>query len=461
VIKRQVRVNRQDQKPRATIHSVSSLTSEIKTLLEDRYPFVWIQGEISNLSRPASGHLYFTLKDARAQISAVAFKNLAQHLKFNLESGLQINGLARLSVYEPRGTYQLIFEHMEPKGAGALQLAFEQLKKRLSQEGLFEDRYKKQIPHLPRRISVITSPSGAVIHDIIHVIARRFPNVVLEVVPVKVQGESAAEEIVSALNLVNLRNNSDLIIIARGGGSLEDLAPFNSEDLARAVFASNIPVVSAVGHETDFTICDFVADMRAPTPSAAAERAVPVKGDLERQIIRLKRQLVNAMNLQLSRKKQDLDGLNKKIIDPRRKITDLILLTEDLTQRMIRSISHTITEHRATLGWQKEKLHLVSPEKQLRHHSRNLDLCRDSLVASIKRLIHLKSMAWQSCHGQLQALNPYSILGRGYSITRSLPGSVIVRDAAEVSPDQEVEVILSKGRLICNVKGTVSNGQKK
>lgn len=461
MIKRQVRVSWQDQNPRATIYSVSSLTSEIKTLLEDRYPFVWIQGEISNLSRPASGHLYFTLKDARAQISAVAFKNLAQHLKFKLESGLQINGLARLSVYEPRGTYQLIFEHIEPKGAGALQLAFEQLKNRLSQEGLFEDRHKKQIPYLPRRISVITSPSGAVIHDIIHVLARRFPNVVLEVVPVKVQGESAAEEIVSALHLVNLRNNADLIIIARGGGSLEDLAPFNSEDLARTVFASQIPVISAVGHETDFTICDFVADMRAPTPSAAAERAVPVKEDLDRQIIRLKRQLVNAMNLQLSRKKQTLDGLNKKIIDPRRKITDLILLTEDLTQRMIRSISHTITEHRATLGWQTEKLHLVSPEKQLRHHSRNLDLCRDSLVASIKRLIRLKTMAWQSCHGQLQALSPYAILGRGYSITRSLPHSVIVRDASQVSPGQDIEVILSKGRLTCNVKGTASNGQKK
>ncbi|GAB6094123.1 exodeoxyribonuclease VII large subunit [Desulfatiferula olefinivorans] len=454
-------MNWHDQKPRATIYSVSSLTSEIKTLLEDRYPFVWIQGEISNLSRPASGHLYFTLKDARAQIAAVVFKNLAHHLPFKLESGLQINGLARLSVYEPRGTYQLIFEHLEPKGAGALQLAFEQLKKRLAREGLFDDKYKQPLPYLPRRISVITSPTGAVIHDIIHVLNRRFPNLVLEVVPVKVQGDSAVDEMVSALDLVNSRNNSDLIIIARGGGSLEDLAPFNSEDLARAVFASAVPVISAVGHETDFTICDFVADMRAPTPSAAAERAVPVKQDLDRQIIRLRQQLTNAVHLALSRKRQSLEGMIKKMVDPRRRITDLLLLTEDMTQRMIRAVSQALTSNRSALDWRKEKLHLVSPAKQLHHHARTLSGYRERLAASVKRLITHKSMALQSCHGRIQALSPYAILGRGYSITRTLPDAVIVREADQVSPGREVEVILLKGRLTCRVEGTASDGQKK
>ncbi|MCA1787890.1 MAG: exodeoxyribonuclease VII large subunit, partial [Desulfobacteraceae bacterium] len=241
------------------IYSVSRLTREIKTILEDRFPFVWITGEISNYATPASGHSYFSLKDSGAVISCVMFKNQKRNLKFRLESGLKIMGLARLSLYEPRGSYQLIFEHMEPEGAGSLQKAFEQLKQKLGDEGLFDAVHKQPIPFLPRKISVITSGTGAAVHDIINIAVRRFPNCRLEIVPVSVQGDAARDEIVYAIEAVNKRRQADVIILARGGGSLEDLAAFNCEIVARAIFTSHIPVITGIGHETDFTIADFVA----------------------------------------------------------------------------------------------------------------------------------------------------------------------------------------------------------
>ncbi|MFC1896679.1 exodeoxyribonuclease VII large subunit, partial [Thermodesulfobacteriota bacterium] len=253
------------------LYTVSELTRAIRSLLEEALPFVWLRGEISNFHVPISGHFYFTLKDAGAQIRSVMFRGQNRSLKFQPEDGLAVIALGRISVYEPQGIYQIIVEFMEPEGVGALQVAFEQLKARLGQEGLFGPEHKRPLPFLPRKISVMTSPTGAVIHDFIKVIDRRFPSVHIEVVPVRVQGEGSEEEMVQALNTVNMCGDSDVIVLARGGGSLEDLQAFNSESVARAVFKSCIPVVSAVGHETDFTIADFTADVRAPTPSAAAE----------------------------------------------------------------------------------------------------------------------------------------------------------------------------------------------
>ena len=253
------------------IYTVSELTSDLKDILEKTYPFIWIFGEISNFNVPVSGHFYFTVKDEHAQINAVMFRNQNRNLKFKPEDGISITGLGRITVYEPRGTYQIIFEYLEPKGTGAIQLAFEQLKKRLADEGLFDEKHKKPLPFLPGKISIITSPTGAVVHDILKIIDRRFSNLHLEIVPVKVQGYGAEDEIISAIEMINARCDSDVAILARGGGSLEDFHAFNSEAVARAVFASKIPIISAVGHETDFSITDFVADFRAPTPSAAAE----------------------------------------------------------------------------------------------------------------------------------------------------------------------------------------------
>jgi exodeoxyribonuclease VII large subunit len=452
---------REKTRTRASIYTVSGLTSELKSCLEERYPFVWIHGEISGLSRPSSGHMYFTLKDSKAQISGVIFKNLGNHLTFRIENGLHITALARLSVYEPRGTYQLIFEHIEPKGTGALQLAFEQLKTKLSDEGLFDEVHKKQLPFLPRRISVITSPTGAVIHDIIHVISRRFPNVVLELSPVRVQGEHADVEIAESISMINQRDISDLIIIARGGGSLEDLAPFNTEILARAVFLSRIPVVSAVGHETDYTICDFVSDFRAPTPSAAAESVVPVKQVLINHITALTSRLKQIINLQVNRKRTQLEHRMDKLVDPKRRVIDNRLKTEDLTQRLIRSMDTQLSRQKNFLTWKHQTLKMVNPQKNILDQKANLFQINHRLMVCLKASIHERSMKLKGINGRLSALNPMSILKRGYSITRTLPDHQVIRDARDAFQDQKLEVILSKGRLVCHVKGTSNHGKEK
>jgi len=266
------------------VYTVSELTDKIKALLEESFPFIWIVGEISNFRTPLSGHFYFSLKDADAQISAVMFRGQQRQLKFEPEDGMRVTGMGRLSVYEPRGSYQIILEYMEPSGIGALQIAFEKLKSRLAQEGLFDDQHKQPIPFLPQKIALITSPSGAVVHDILNILERRYVNVDIQILPVKVQGDGAEDEIAAALDLLNQQAGFDAAILARGGGSLEDLQAFNSEAVARAIYACNVPLISAVGHETDYTIADFVADVRAPTPSGAAEIVVPDRDDWLRAI---------------------------------------------------------------------------------------------------------------------------------------------------------------------------------
>ena len=263
-----------------TIWTVSELTQKVKTRLEADFGEVWVEGEISNLRRPSSGHSYFTLKDDKSQIRAVIFRFMGRYLKFEPQDGMLVICRGKMSVYEPRGEYQLILDYMEPKGVGALQLAFEQLKEKLGKEGLFATDHKKPLPYLPRKIGIVTSSTGAAVRDILNVIGRRFPTMSILISPVKVQGEGSAPEIARAIDGLNLMDDIDVIIVARGGGSLEDLWSFNEECVARAIYRSSIPVVSAVGHEIDFTIADFVADLRAPTPSAAGELVVRDKGEL-------------------------------------------------------------------------------------------------------------------------------------------------------------------------------------
>lgn len=452
---------REERQKQSKIYTVSGLTTEIKSLLEDTYPFVWIQGEISNLSRPSSGHVYLTLKDARSQISAVVFRNLAHHLKFQLENGLEITGMARLTLYEPRGTYQLVFEFIEPKGAGVLQIAFEQLKSRLAQEGLFDEKNKKKLPSLPDRISVITSPGGAVIHDIITVIGRRFPSMALEIVPVKVQGDQAAHEIREALAMVNERGTSDLVIIARGGGSLEDLAPFNSEMVARAVFASTLPVVSAVGHETDYTICDFVSDLRAPTPSVAAELVVPVKKNLVDHVEALESSLINRITFTMDQKRRQLHRLSEKLVDPRRRIIDYRLKVDDYTQRLSRTMNQLLAIKKSHLAWKVEKLFLFDPRKKNDEQKKRLNRLRTDLVRHMRALIHKKRGFSIEVMTKIEALNPLAILQRGYSVTRTIPGGKVLTDAGQVTQGQELEIILAEGSLRAGVKGVMKNGEKK
>ena len=441
------------QPPSAQKHilTVSELTLQIKSHLETRFPFIWITGEISNFRVPVSGHFYFSLKDSRAQINAVMFRGQNSHLKFEPEDGMQINGIGRISLYEPRGTYQIILEYMEPSGVGALQVAFEQLKQKLSSEGLFNDEHKLSIPFLPNKISVITSLTGSVIHDILRVLNRRFPNIPLEIIPARVQGDDAEKELIDAIRLLNERRDADVAILARGGGSLEDLQPFNTEGLAREIFASKIPIISAVGHETDFTLADFVADLRVPTPSAAAEIVAPLKIDLEQQCIDLQRKLMTTFSNYLRFLKTYLKEFSRRLIDPRKKIQDLRLRTDDLTNRCIRAYSRDIRQRRERLQWRMEKLQTFSPAARLPYLKSKHEQLNHNLLSSMYNNLMTKNNYLHASRSKLSALSPMAILERGYSITRSIPGAQVIRDAESVATGDRLQILLGVGSLEANV----------
>jgi exodeoxyribonuclease VII large subunit len=392
-------------------YTVSELTAELKVLLEEVYPAVWVEGEISNLRRPTSGHLYFTLKDDRAQIRAVMFRGRNQRLRFRPEDGLAVLVHGTLSIYEPRGEYQVVVEAMEPKGLGALQLAFEQLKARLAAEGLFDEARKRPIPLLPRRIGIVTSPTGAALRDILQVLERRFATVDLLIHPVPVQGDQAPPEIEAALDALNRRGDLEVIILARGGGSLEDLWAFNEERVARAIARSKIPIISAIGHETDFTIADFVADLRAPTPSAAAELVIARKGEIAQRL-------------------------------------------DDLWARMLGVVEHRVAAARQRATALERHLRLLSPVDRVRLQRERLAELLRALEAEVgARLLRWRG-AVQAAAGKLDALSPLAILARGYSLTRRLPDLAVVREAAAAPAGTEVLVTLARGGLVCGVKAT-------
>ena len=440
------------------MYTVSELNAGIKNLIEDNFPFVWIFGEISNFRVPASGHFYFTLKDAASQISSVMFRGQQRNLKFEPEDGLNVTGMGRISVYEPRGTYQIILEYLEPSGAGALQLAFEKLKARLVTEGLFDESHKNPLPFLPHKISIISSPTGAVVHDILHIINRRFPNITIRIIPVKVQGDGAVEQIVDALEWLNLAKDADVAILARGGGSLEDLQAFNSEPVARAIFASEIPIISSVGHETDYTISDFVADLRAPTPSAAAELVIPEKSELERRCKDLVKILEIRISYYFRYLKQKLNEQSKHLVDPRRKLEDVCLKVDDLTMRLNRALLHRILRERQHLEFWNDRLGANNPIYLFNEIKLKLDKYNYNLLKTYKIYIKLTQIKIRTQVAKLQALNPVAILARGYSITRTIPAKTVVKDPGTVSLNQDLEVTVALGRLYCRVKGKSSDG---
>jgi len=442
------------------IYSVSELNANIKILMEESFPFVWIFGEISNFRIPASGHYYFSLKDAASQISAVMFRGQQRKLKFEPEDGMSVTGMGRISVYEPRGTYQIILEYLEPSGVGALQIAFEQLKKRLADEGLFDDEYKTQLPFIPNKIGVITSPSGAVVHDILQVVNRRFPNVAIQIFPVKVQGEGAVEQIVSALELLNSLDECDVAILARGGGSLEDLQAFNSEPVVRAIFVSRVPIISAVGHETDYTIGDFVADLRAPTPSSAAEMVVPEKSALERRCKEIEALFQTKIIHHFNNLKIKFQEISKRLAHPRRKIEDLRLRIDDLYLRLNRTFEYRIRRDRENLKFRADRLGANNPRFLIRKIKEQFEQNYNNLIKSFIILINSKKIRIRELTAKLEALSPVAILSRGYSITRTIPDAQVVKDPHTVSLNQDLEVIVAKGRLICRVKGKSTDGQK-
>jgi exodeoxyribonuclease VII large subunit len=389
------------------IITVTQLTAQIKNLLEGSFPDVWVEGEISNLNIPHSGHSYFTLKDQQSQIRAVLFRSSQRFLKFTLQHGMQVVCRGRVGVYEPRGEYQLILEYIEPKGVGALQLAFEQLKAKLEKEGLFDLERKRELPLLPRRIGLITSPTGAAIRDMLRVIKRRHPKMHIIIYPVPVQGAEAAPAIVEAVQYFNREGSVDVVITGRGGGSLEDLWAFNEESVARAIHASTIPVISAVGHETDYTISDFVADLRAPTPSAAAEMVVESEHRFSELIGSLEIALRRSMRQQIEQGRTSLRGYLRVLRDPRRMLEQYTQRVDELTNRLAPGLKQHLRRDRATL---------------------------QSLVSA------------------LDHLNPLSILSRGYSITKKLPSGMILKDVVTIAPGDLLSTRLHQGEVVSRVE---------
>ena len=409
---------------------------------------------------PSSLHYYFTLKDDRSQIQAVMFRGQNQHLKFVPENGMAVTGLGRISLYEPRGSYQIILEYLEPKGVGALQVAFEQLKNRLSQEGLFDQEYKKPLPYLPAVIGLATSPTGAVIHDMLHIIQRRFPGQSIDIIPIKVQGESATQEIVAAIELFNQLERANVIILARGGGSIEDLHAFNDESVARAIFGSDIPIVSAIGHETDFTISDFVADVRAPTPSAAAELVVPVSEELNHLLYKNKVIITEIFNHYIRERRLRLGNFAKRLIDPRKKMTDQRIKLDDYSERLFRAFTALIRRHRELLYRISDKLNYNSPARYVDKLQQKLEHEINLLSNLYLAILSKEKNRLRESTARLNGLNPIAVLSRGYSIVREIPELTIVKDSTTVSIGQKLEVFLAKGTLFCDVKERFKNGKK-
>jgi len=440
--------------PTRKIFSISELSREIKDLLERQYKDVWVTGEVSNFRPAASGHLYFTLKDATAQLRAVCFRNQARYLKFKPQDGIAVIARGHLSVYEARGEYQLYVEYLEPAGLGALQLAFEQLKQKLAAEGLFETARKKPLPVLPRTIGVVTSPTGAVIRDILRVLRRRFRNMDVLLYPVKVQGEGAAEEIVEGLKYFNREQNAEVIIVARGGGSLEDLWAFNEEVVARAIAASGIPVISAVGHETDFTIADFVADLRAPTPSAAAELVVHRKQDFIAELENRARHMAQMIRLQLSEARQRLTELrmHHAFQTVATRVAERAQQVDDGVASLDRSMRSRLNEARQE--WLRASAGVVRYDFR-----RLLGLKRAALDdrwgrfdSAFRRFLTERQTRLAHVEAILKERNPLALLQRGYSVTRDAAGK-IVRDAEAVTLGSDILIRLARGELEATIKG--------
>ncbi len=440
--------------PLRYILTVSELTQEIKDILEDRFSDVWVEGEISNLRLPPSQHIYFTLKDNFSQVRAVLFRTQARTLRFVPKDGLHVICKGRVSLYEKRGDYQLILESVEPKGIGALQLAFSQLRERLEKEGLFDPARKKPIPMVPRKIGIITSPTGSVIQDMLHVLKRRFENLHIILYPVRVQGEGASSEIAQAIDFFNKWMEVDVIIVGRGGGSLEDLWAFNEERVARAIYQSKIPVISAVGHETDYTIADFVADLRAPTPSAAAELAVRDRREIDNTLRYLEGRLESQLLQTLQEYRAHLSHLIKIFKEPGKKVEEYFLRVDDFVNRLHLFAAWGLKRKEEKCLRLSESLLLRSPVQRVRNLRSAISEVTRRLVQSTKFSVEIQRQRVRGILGKLDSLNPLSILQRGYSITRKFPSLQILREAIRVKEGDKVEVTLYQGTLLCAVEKT-------
>lgn len=439
--------------PQREIYSVTRLNHEVRVLLESGFPVLWLEAELSNLSRPASGHWYFSLKDKQAQVRCAMFRNRNQQMRLAIKDGLQVLVRAKLGLYEARGDYQLIVEHMELAGHGALQREFEALKQRLSAQGLFDPAGKQALPRFVKRLGVITSPTGAALRDILSVLRRRFPALPVLIYPVPVQGEGAGAKIAAAIQRADQDQHCDALILARGGGSLEDLWAFNDEAVARAIHACRIPLVCGVGHEVDFSIADFAADVRAATPSAAAELLSPDQVDLFTTVSRAQTALQDIQRRRLTEAFNQVQWLEKRLHQqhPARQLAQQAQRLDELELRLTRAWTRGLRQRSDHLAHQRLHLQRLSPALRVQALSAQEAQLRQRLLASLQRRLEQGQTRLQGLGRALNAVSPLATLGRGYAIVRREPQGDVVRKAQQSAPGERVRAHVAQGSLLCEV----------
>ena len=436
------------------IYSVYQLNREVKQLLQQNFPLLWIEGELSNVARPASGHIYFSLKDAQAQVRCAMFRNSNRGLAFQPENGMQVLVRARVGVYEPRGEYQLTVEHMEEAGVGALQRKYEALKLKLKQEGLFDTDTKQSLPEYPKAVSIVTSATGAAIRDILSVLRRRYPLLSIQIYAVPVQGEDSASAIVEALATINQRKQSDVVIISRGGGSIEDLWSFNEESVARAIYASKIPVVAGVGHEVDFTITDFVADVRAATPSAAAELITPHQNELLETFEQFESTLLYLLRDKVSNLQQAIDWLTQRLafLHPKQNVLRKQEYLLELQRRAQSAIKLNITERYNQLNKLSLRFESQSPRTRVREAKIKLMDLNKQMNRSIQSKLDHNQQILHTLTRTLEAVSPLATMNRGYAIASNPSTGQILNDSAQIDKGDKVSIQLAHGSLSAKVE---------
>jgi exodeoxyribonuclease VII large subunit len=434
------------------VYSVSRLNREARALLEGSFPLIWLEGEISNLSRPGSGHWYFTLKDEAAQVRCAMFRNRNMHIRFTPDNGLQVLVRARISLYEARGEFQIIAEHMEEAGDGALRRAFDILKQRLQAEGLFKSEHKKSLPAFPRQIGVITSATGAAIRDILTTLKRRFPGLPVIVYPVAVQGVGSVEQITNMITLAGQRNECDVLILARGGGSLEDLWSFNEERVARAIFDCPLPIVTGIGHEIDFTIADFVADQRAPTPTAAAELVTPNQYELQNRLQQRVTQLRHLMQTRLQRHQEKLHWLSRHVQHPGRRVQDWSQRLDEAQIRLFNAMNHQLRHRGSHIIQLRTQLRVNNPATRLQHYHKQLAYLNQQIATGIRYQLERKTRTLADHVRALNTVSPLATLERGYAIVSRADNKTILRSSDQVACGEQVRARLAHGQLLCKVE---------
>jgi exodeoxyribonuclease VII large subunit len=443
-----------DFAPQRRVFSVSELNAAVRAILDQEFQDIFVAGEISGLKLAASGHYYFTLKERDAQVKCVAFRSAHRYWKFKPQDGMAALARGRIDVYEARGEYQLLVESLEPQGLGALQFAFEQLKKKLAAEGLFEAARKRPLPRFPRRIGIVTSPRGAAIADMIHILSRRFPGVHVRLYPALVQGEGSVEEVVRGIEYFSRTGWADVVIVGRGGGSLEDLWTFNEEAVARAIVACAVPIVSAVGHETDVTIADFVADLRAPTPSAAAELVVPNREDVEERVEAARAKAAQGLRYRLAMLERRLrqQGIERAMGVLHRRVGRNLQRIDEQEYRMRERVRAAIEGRDRARRALEERLRRFDVRPRLAADRRRMDAAHSVMLEMVRTRLARRRSAWEQARAKLEQLSPLRILERGYAIVSNEGG--IVKDAAAAPPGSAIRVRLAKGELEARVLRT-------